>query len=258
MHDRSLRAHQEAAGHLAIRQRSRRRTYGGNPIKTLNQAIRTGGLFHAEKRPARGRTMPRTGWKWREHGPGDHARRDRSDRPCTGRRDRSGARLQGALRERAEGVAQVGEPLESEPQGARRAQGIRDQDRPDRGGAPERARERERRPQGERRPLRARRLRGQGHRARPLHRGHAQRRGRGRPHRAGQGRGGHHETGGRRPRRAASPSPASPPRRTSSESRTRRNAWRQSPPTSTSSSKGRKGPECPISRPSQPRATSTS
>nr|DAL47025.1 MAG TPA_asm: Major head protein [Caudoviricetes sp.] len=53
MHDCSLRAHQEAAGHLAIRQRSRRRTYGGNPTKTLNQAIRTGGLFHAEKRPAR-------------------------------------------------------------------------------------------------------------------------------------------------------------------------------------------------------------
>lgn len=60
------------------------------------------------------------------------------------------------------------------------------------------------------------------------------------------------------PRPAASPSPASPPRRTSSESRTRRNAWRPSPPTSTSSSKGRKGPQCPISRPSQPRATSTS
>ena len=46
------------------------------PTKTLNQAIRTGGLFHAEKRPARGKTMPRTGRKWREHGPGDHARRD--------------------------------------------------------------------------------------------------------------------------------------------------------------------------------------
>lgn len=70
------------------------------PTKTLNQAIRTGGLFHAEKRPARGRTMPRTGRKWREHGPGDHARRDRSDRPCTGRRDRSGARLK-ALYENA-------------------------------------------------------------------------------------------------------------------------------------------------------------
>ena len=62
--------------------------------------------FHVEKRPARGKTMPRAGRKWREHGPGDHARRDRSDRPCAGRRDRSRARLQGALRERAEGVAQ--------------------------------------------------------------------------------------------------------------------------------------------------------
>ena len=33
---------------------------------------------------------------------------------------------------------------------------------------------------------------------------------------------------------------------------------RAAPPTSTSSSKGRKGQECPTSRPSQPRATSTS
>ena len=62
--------------------------------------------FHVEKRPVRGKTMPRAGRKWREHGPGDHVRRDRSDRLCTGRRDRSRARLQGALRERAEGVAQ--------------------------------------------------------------------------------------------------------------------------------------------------------
>ena len=75
------------------------------PDQTLNQAIRTGGLVHAEKRPARDKTMPHTGQKWREHGPGDHARRDRADRTCTGRRHRPGPRLQGALRERAEGIA---------------------------------------------------------------------------------------------------------------------------------------------------------